>query len=276
MDAADDLPEVIERLERARVAEDDQVEPAVVLAGDGDEGKPQGVAGQVEDEDGRAAQDLLGAGVDDPDGDRREAVGEAGAEDRLDVGHPVGRPDASRAGDPPAMVAGDDVGVEAEAGHEEESAAGGLADVDAARTGRRRSSGPVRAGRACRPKWRATRFSVPAGMTVSGRARSFIEQRRDRAVAADGDEAAAIAVARPPVRTRAERASGRPGDLGAQSPSRRSSMTSCSTSRRPRPAPEPRLATIPTQGVPVPTPHRLRRRGVGPCPISCAGSFPAA
>ena len=64
VDAAEDLPEIVRGLERARVAKDDQVEPAVVLAGDGDEREPQRVPGQVEDEDGRAAQDLLGAGVE--------------------------------------------------------------------------------------------------------------------------------------------------------------------------------------------------------------------
>ena len=62
VDAAEDQPEVVERLERARVAEDDQVEQAVVLAGRGGERQPEGVAGQVEDEDGRAVELLLGAG----------------------------------------------------------------------------------------------------------------------------------------------------------------------------------------------------------------------
>ena len=54
--AADDQPEVMQRPERAGVAEDDQVEQAVVAPGRRGERQAQGVSGQVEDEGRRADQ----------------------------------------------------------------------------------------------------------------------------------------------------------------------------------------------------------------------------
>ena len=93
--AAEDFPQIIQRLKWPWFAENDHVEPAIVVARDGDKRQPQRIPGQVEDEDGRAGQDLLGVRVDDPHRDRREPVREARPQDRPDVGDPMGGPDAS-------------------------------------------------------------------------------------------------------------------------------------------------------------------------------------
>ena len=217
---------------------------------------------------------LLGAGVEDADGDRREAVGEAGAEDVLDVGHPAGRPDASRAGDPPAMVAGDDVGVEAEAGHEEEPAAGGAGDVHG-----HGLAGGDRPGQSVRvaPQAEVAGDEVLGAGRHDGqrRARPFVEQRRDRAIAPDGHEAAAVAVVRRPA------GPGRSVLRGVQATSagrwtRRSSVTSSSTRRRPRPDARAAVGDDPDPGRTRGEADRAVAAGLGRAPISCAGSFPAA
>src|SRR5262249_26524129 len=132
VDAAEDLAQITQSLERSRVAEYDQVEPTVVVPGDGGDGQAQGIAGQVEDEDGGAADELLGTRVEDPHRDGWELVGPARAENGLDVGHAMGGPDAARSRESRLMVSGDNLGIKAEAGHEQEAAVGGLADVDPA------------------------------------------------------------------------------------------------------------------------------------------------
>ena len=144
------------------------------------------------------------------------------------------------------MVAGDDVAVEAEADHQQESA---VPRPTRRRPGPGRPSAIVLArasGSRRRPKCWATRFSVPAGKTVSGHARPFVEQGRDRAVTADGDQAAATPGRGPlgspaPIAPRASRRSPRATDTRASADQ---SLDQAQASAR---SPSSRLATMPTQ-----------------------------
>ena len=132
VEAADDEPEVMEGAEGSGLAEDDEVEEAVVGPGGGCEGEAEGVSREVEDEDRGADQGFLAARVGDVDGDGGEAVAEGGAEDGVDVHAAMGGAGDACVADTGEVVAGDDLGIEAEAGHEGEAAVSGSeAEVDA-------------------------------------------------------------------------------------------------------------------------------------------------
>ena len=76
MRAQQDSPEIIEGLERARLAKNDKVEQAIILACVRRERQAQRIARQIEDEDRGSFQCLRGVGIKDLHVNRREAVGE--------------------------------------------------------------------------------------------------------------------------------------------------------------------------------------------------------
>ena len=156
----------------------------------------------------------------------------------------MGRTDRPRARDASVMVAAHDVAVEAEADHEQEPTPGHQPDVDADR-----ALGGDGFGQDVRV---AAQAEVPGDQVFGarrqdghGNARLLVEQGRNRAVTADGHQAAATGIAgRAPHQERS--LLGRPGDLLAESgvPQRPDQAL---TRRNALPMPELRLATTPTQ-----------------------------
>ena len=156
--------------ERPRVAEDDQVEQAVVAAGpSGANGKPEGVSGQVEDERRRAGSDLPRDRVA-----RSVTVrcGEAVAEARR--GGPARRrPPGGSAGHPPrGATRARWCRVTTSASNPKPAIRANRAAASEAQVDPRGPAGEDRRGQRLgvrrKPKCRANRFSVPAGRTVTG------------------------------------------------------------------------------------------------------------
>src|SRR5262249_31565528 len=130
MRAAKYLPEVVKGAKWARIAKNQQVEPAVVVERIGDERKAQGVARCVEYEHRGAGQDFRNTVIFDAHGDSRELVGEAGAKHRTHICDPGRGPDPARKGNTRMVVACHDVAVEAKSRHQQKSAPHRRPDVD--------------------------------------------------------------------------------------------------------------------------------------------------
>src|SRR5262249_37748131 len=133
MRAAEDVPQVVKRPEWSPIAKNDQVEPAVVVLRGGRKRKPQGISRRVEQENRRARQGLRNTLVLDPNRDLRELVGEASAENRLDVSQPRSRADSARARQARIMVACHHVAIEPETYHQQESTPHRRTDVNSPR-----------------------------------------------------------------------------------------------------------------------------------------------
>ncbi len=159
MNAKEDLAKVIEGSDRPRMAENDQVEPAVIVSGDGNEGQSKGISGEIEKEDSRPAKRLFAARVKDADGNHRESVGKAGAEDGPNVSHTACGSHSSRTRKSASMVPGDDIGIEPESGHEKESPPRDLGKIDRDRTAGRDQSGQA--------VWVASQSKMPGDKILS-------------------------------------------------------------------------------------------------------------
>lgn len=193
VDASEDEPEVAEGLEGTGVSEDDEVEEPVGGGGGGGDGESEGVVGEVEEEDHGAGQGIGLGRVVDVDGEGGEAVEEAGAEDGFDVGDAGGGADLAVGAETCQVMSGDDIGVEADAGHEGEAMVGDPAEVE---------SGVAAGGDGVGDLFGLGPDAEVAGEEVLGSGREdgegdagiFVDEGGEGAVAADGDEASAEGV----------------------------------------------------------------------------------